>query len=829
MLSAAIKYKKYIFLLLPFILLMMSAVNPYAVSAEGGIEIINIEGGFDGIHKIGTWTPVTITLKNSGDHFDGEVQVVGNHMEADAKSSIYALPINLPSGGKKQFAISVPVNRNRASIDIRIVQGKAIVKEQKYYFKKSLHPNTLLVGVLTDDMSGLRYLAGLNLTNEHASSQSEVVELSEKSFPVEDKVLQNFNVLVINNFDTSMLDNEQRQRLVHWVENGGLLMLGTGANYKKVLNGLPEPFKIANQLEERSLNSGTAFEVYTERGGFPETPSMRAAAFVIADAQILLADDTYPDIPLIASKRFGKGSIAYLAFDMGLEPFSSWEGGNRLVCKNIITTLIGERMEDEEFVKFRGYEHSYHSMYSALRNMPSAKTTSSTLLMILMGLFILIVGPVNYLILKKKDKREWSWVSIPVIVLVFSLGIYIIGFGTRVSNAVGNIVSIIEFKNDSKSVSVTAHTGLFNARRGTLKITTSKDVGVDFTANLYSDRHYRNYDEREKQEIISKFTLGEQPAVEFYDKGLWDFSHFIMHKKVDFPERFGNSITVKDNIMNGHITNNTVFKLEDAFIIIGNSFVKIGDLEIAETKEFSEKLMVNSNMNNYHVLLDDIFEFDRNQRTAEGDEPWRIIQQRRSIFEYYYNSDAVRSGDSMPPVLYGWSDADLELNVYANGKPIKKYHQNLIVIPMTLNLEKGEGIQLPYGFVKGKVESAEGNVRSNFDPSRKSRVEFDGEGRVIFQFNIPRKISVSMFTLNWYTPITKLSMDTKRLLYNYHNEQWEEITSYCMVGRDIAAQYISKDNKIKVMFDADGSQNSKNRGNHGMIEAPDIELEGVVR
>jgi hypothetical protein len=34
-------------------------------------------------------------------------------------------------------------------------------------------------------------------------------------------------------------------------------------------------------------------------------------------------------------------------------------------------------------------------------------------------IYVLIVGPANYFILRRRKKLEWTWVTIPVIVLVF--------------------------------------------------------------------------------------------------------------------------------------------------------------------------------------------------------------------------------------------------------------------------------------------------------------------------------------------------------------------------------------------------------------------------
>ena len=45
----------------------------------------------------------------------------------------------------------------------------------------------------------------------------------------------------------------------------------------------------------------------------------------------------------------------------------------------------------------------------------------------LLGLYILLIGPINYLVLKRLDKREWAWVTMPILILAFAAGAYASG------------------------------------------------------------------------------------------------------------------------------------------------------------------------------------------------------------------------------------------------------------------------------------------------------------------------------------------------------------------------------------------------------------------
>lgn len=818
----------YVLLTVMFTVAFMFFAN--SVFAQEEIEIISVQSGFDGVHKIGGWVPFTITLKNNGEDFDGELQVMGDNFQNKFKS-IYALPVNIPQNSEKQFTLSVPVNRNRPSVDIRVVKNDIVVKEKEVFLKKSLPPNALMIGILTDDMSGLRYLSGVNFGNEHISLQSETIAMSEENFPVDERVLRNFGIIFINNFDTSMLDGTQRQKLVQWTENGGLLILGTGPNYKKVLKSLPEGINDIHVEQEVKLNHLNALETYAEKSGLTNKGDIKAVSFQAPDTIPLLENYIGGKLPLISLKKFGEGTVVYLAFDAGIEPFSSWEGGNLAVWKKVVDSAIGSKMMDEKLIEPKWGYQFYHAMNNALRNIPSVEMPSFVLLTVLMGAFILTVGPVNYLVLKKMDKREWSWITIPVAIFIFSLGIYVIGFGTRFSTGVCSIVSILEFNNASKSVQVTAHTGIFNAKRGTLKVTTSKGVDVDFGSNPYIETVYSPYDVNEEQRIISKYTLGDQPEVEFYDKGLWDFSTFIMRKKVEFPEMGINNIFISNNNIKGSIKNSTGFKIHDAFVVIGNSYAEIGDIEIGDEKQVNQQLKFSSSQNRFQIL-NDIFGEMNYQPGIQRDDEWRYKQQRRSIFEYYYMTNQRNMNSNSRPVLYGWTDADLQFDVYTNDKPAKKYYQNLIVMPLALEFDQGDNVQLPYGFVNAVIESTEGNARVNPDPYSTTGVHIEGGGKAVFKFAVPQDITVQSFTINWYAPhMYSGPIRIKMMLYNFNESKWDEITSYYTVNDEFVSRYISEENEVKVMFDANESADigQKAKAYYGMVNAPDIELKGVAR
>src|SRR5205085_852445 len=45
--------------------------------------------------------------------------------------------------------------------------------------------------------------------------------------------------------------------------------------------------------------------------------------------------------------------------------------------------------------------------------------------------YILLIGPVNFIVLRRMRRAELAWITIPALVLIFSVGAYLIGYQSK--------------------------------------------------------------------------------------------------------------------------------------------------------------------------------------------------------------------------------------------------------------------------------------------------------------------------------------------------------------------------------------------------------------
>ena len=79
-------------------------------------------------------------------------------------------------------------------------------------------------------------------------------------------------------------------------------------------------------------------------------------------------------------------------------------------------------------------------------------------------------GPINYLVLRRLDRREWAWVTMPVLIVAFAAGAY--GFGSllRGSDLIVNEVAIVRGSPGATEGTAQIYLGVFSPSRGTYQL-----------------------------------------------------------------------------------------------------------------------------------------------------------------------------------------------------------------------------------------------------------------------------------------------------------------------------------------------------------------------
>src|SRR3989304_2966027 len=91
-------------------------------------------------------------------------------------------------------------------------------------------------------------------------------------------------------------------------------------------------------------------------------------------------------------------------------------------------------------------------------------------LLVLLVAYIVLIGPVNYLVLRRLDRREWAWLTMPLLIVVFSAGAFGLGRLLKGSDAVVNEIAIVRGAAGAGSGLGPVYVGVFSPTRRTFDV-----------------------------------------------------------------------------------------------------------------------------------------------------------------------------------------------------------------------------------------------------------------------------------------------------------------------------------------------------------------------
>src|SRR2546428_1989954 len=448
--------------------LSMAAVG--AEAAGNGLTLA-VHVGYQDVVRPGEWTPVTIDAPNTGADVDGtlEVRESLNAQPGVTGFTIYQQPISLASGASKRVRTFLVEDTTGATVTARVIQNGRVAVSQDSVTSST---TSTLVGVLSDQSSAFDDFAAVH----PGGTAARVVHLHADDIADSAIALRAFDILVIDDFATDGLTARQRGAIADFVEAGGNLLLGTGASWHKALAGLPAAIL---PLEPRAtLNVHAARAV----GG-------HNVEVAIADAVSGRAWLSEGAVPLILDRGVGAGIVTLATFDWNQEPIAGWSGTKEMLRQVLARAVFGARGPGPNYPQctaFGGPSPAFGSQPSiasksnaltpVLGNVPGLNLPSLQLTAGLVLLYVLLVGPVNYLVLGAMRRRALAWVTVPLIAVIAATGAYGAGVLTKGRSVQTNQVAILHLQPGWDRSYQETYTGVIPPSRG------------DYQARIAGDR-----------------------------------------------------------------------------------------------------------------------------------------------------------------------------------------------------------------------------------------------------------------------------------------------------------------------------------------------------
>src|SRR4029078_136691 len=111
-----------------------------------------------------------------------------------------------------------------------------------------------------------------------------------------------------------------------------------------------------------------------------------------------------------------------------------------------------------------------NQIVTAVSNLPSLALPPTGGLLLLLSGYIALIAPLTYLILRRIDRREWAWVTMPVLIVGFAMGAYAFGSALRGSSVIVNEGGVVGGAPDATQGSASVYLGVFSPARGVYQV-----------------------------------------------------------------------------------------------------------------------------------------------------------------------------------------------------------------------------------------------------------------------------------------------------------------------------------------------------------------------
>lgn len=761
-------------------------VSTIPIEKEVGTDrfTLDVNVGFDGSYVVQQITPVRGTITNLGEDFTGELQIKAYTYEDNelnySKYALYAQPITLAKGTTKQISMDIGMSTIRRSLQISLVDTNGNVVFLKNVPVEAVSPDAIVLGVLTEQPAQLQYLNDIQ-TLYTEENMNQVFFLNADTFPDSEGVLANFHAIMIDDFDTTALRPEQINVLRSWVDSGGLLILGTGAHAQKVLSGLeflPVQIGESTQLSRIEDITGKTLSF---------SSPLQVTNLQAKDMQTVWSSG---QTAVTSKLEYGGGIVLLHHFALGLAPFSALPER-----ADVLETIYLKTAADSFSSRV---DFDWHQMQYTADHFPALSSGQIWLIFGAVLVYILIVGPVLYLVLKKKDRREWGWVVIPVLSILFMAVMFVLTRQSVYQSSLLNTAAIVNCEQGSTQAKAKVAFAMKSPHQGEVTFRSENNIPIQ---PIMDRGWYGNY--TNISELEYKVATGENTEVTFYDNMAWASNTLYASKMMDLGGTIESNVRLEGEKIQGELNNQSNIAFEDVLLNVGGIVVRIGALGAGETKTIDipvTQALLEQGYSSYQLFFNGSSPLGSVQKgEMSREEAYRLSCEMNLFEQIYYNSDYTGNWDGTNVMceFYGFSTTPIFDGVkYINNKAVKESSMAMYCMKFYQDLSKMESFDLQQG-LQPDLDNVQTNV--NLD------VYYEQGIRRVYVYNMSNveQTAEMTYTIGEDVRIDEMAFGCEYLeeqtappeIYHVTTDTWEILQEEPYTN---AMEYIDENNQIRI-------------------------------
>lgn len=833
--------------------------------------IVQTEYGYDSYAKFGRYMPITAKVSSKED-FSGWLEA---SIPLKEESKVYRKEVSIAAGQTEEVSMLIPLTGGYATIEIKLVDDEGdIIDESINQIQLGNYEKIIFAGVLSNDMPALSYLDNIAI---------KAFPLNEKTFPSDYLYLDNLDILIINDFDTSLLDEKQIDALQQWIIRGGTLVIASGKEALKAVEPIADEFGIgttsSKTFDQSKLKlSSVSMDSYIDAEGIEEL-TYRRIRFeeeremlrkgILEQNKQLLADGN-PTIPItnlieedwpsktIAEyktpnitkdfanlyflekdfeedlyyqrKELGRGNILLFNIDLATNGNDSEQTTYEHI---LVATILGNLSKSKQNQIYEDMEKGM--MYSPIIDSMSYTDTENIprvgKYIIILLIYIIVIGPVMYLLLKKKDKFGLIWITIPITAMIFTFIVYLAGSNTRVEEPFVGYLEMRTFKGDNtvEDELYFSLTAPYNDKY-TLKVSPHYRVTELISRGQeFSSYGFRRIKTKPKKYQTSINYSSNNTMIEINNNPAFNPVYFQYRDEYIGKNPIEADIHYIGDIIEGSITNTSTNAIYNT-MYIGDEFIfNIGRLSAGQTVDVSdlEIIFLHNSLDIFQSeIIEDIVSGKSGsiENESANDEEWKtnvdMVDKNRKREILYYLIDSHITSSPNESCIIGFAEdtnpnsliteISNELDVYGTRAILSK-------IDVDYNQEDKVFVSSISSLIRKEEIDNFGRKGGKYDYKEHPDTVMEDETIIEYYFPKDEKVlSIEYYSLpNQATRVDYYELFTGKIyalnrktgefdhIFSKNDSKNEDTT---LIATDKLANYLAQDNKLTLKYETGLSQ-----------------------
>lgn len=483
--------------------------------------------------------------------------------------------------------------------------------------------------------------------------------------------------------------------------------------------------------------------------------SVDITSLKLEKAETLVAQDGEP---LISKVVYGNGAVIVSEFDLSLEN-DQWSNYGSVIRKIISDNQT--TVQNNYFDQSGNSNYLADSLHNGLRYNEVDVLPNITLYAILLIIYVVLIGPVGYTILRRKDKRQLLWVVVPAAAVFCSVLIYLIGTGTRIQKPFINYLSQLEISAEGSHDTLNTAFSVTSPNNRDYQIVIEDGQNIDPYYSI--DQIF--YDSTANQDADYSYEVeynSDETVLHMENQSSFQSSNFKSSQTVKQKGRLVfNNIQIGENKISGIVTNNTKYDLEDCMIVNRGDIIVIGSLKAGESKSLdklsSGKYLKYADIgSDWEEMISQAMEVSKPNRTGEVS-----AERRQSMLKYYGNFFTSSGNGSLTTYFYGFTK-DRQKTPFTNMFDLDMYGEMAVSQQITYKDMLAEGAQ-SYGVLSDYI--------TEYD-------EYKTDGKMVLMSSGSTSSSTFAQNIDVTYNVKKLLQKGKKLGLQYMYLDNPEITYY---------------------------------------------------